>query len=107
MNYTVISRDLINAIEFRQFDKTDYYGFAGVESPIPLIGELESEGILMIIDGGHAELYAFDGDGNMDCVDTCENINALTYKSARDAKIEKRIAALKAELAGLENELCY
>ena len=31
MNYTVISRDLINAIKFRQFDETDYYGFSGVE----------------------------------------------------------------------------
>ena len=113
MNYTVISRDLINAIKFRQFDETDYYGFAGVESPIPLIGELESEGILMIIDGGHAELYAFDGDGNMDCVDTCENINALPYKTENQKRIEREIAAmekslasLKAELAVLENDLC-
>ena len=77
MNYTVISRELIDAIEFRQFDSMDYHGFAGVESPIPLIGELESEGILMIIDGGHAELYALDGNGGLDCVDTCENINEL------------------------------
>ena len=107
MNYTVISRELIDAIEFRQFDQNDYFGFAGVESPIPLIGELESEGILMIIDGGHAELYAFDGEGNMEVVDSCENINALPYKSARDIEIEKRITNLKAELAALENELCY
>ena len=102
-----ITRKFLSSLKFRQFDETDYYGFSGVESPVPLIGELESEGILMIIDGGHAELYAFDGDGNMDCVDTCENINALPYKSAREIEIEKRITNLKAELAALENELCY
>ena len=107
MNYTVISRELISAIEFCEFDSMDYHGFSGVESPIPLIGELESEGILMIIDGDHAELYAFDSEGNMEVVDSCENINLLPHKSARDIEIEKRIAALKAELAELENELCY
>lgn len=107
MKYTVISRDLISSLEFRQFGPTDYYGFAGVESPIPLIADNEDEGILMIIDGDSAELYAYDGSGGIECVDSCENIRELPYKSERDIQIEKRIKNLKEELAALENELCY
>jgi len=79
MNFTLISRPLLKLIDFRVMSETDKYGFAGVESPVPLIGEIEDEGILVVIDGAHAELYAFDGCGNFDCVDTCENINELPY----------------------------
>jgi hypothetical protein len=77
MSYTKISRELIKSLSFRPFDKTDYYGFAGVESPVPLIAENDDEGILMIIDGELAELYAYDGCANFECVDQCENIREL------------------------------
>lgn len=107
MKYTVISRELLEKMNFRPFTKNDFYGFAGVESPIPFIGELEAEGILVIIDGDAAELYADDGSGGIECVDSCENIRALPYKSQRDIQIENRIKNLKEELAALENELCY
>ena len=107
MNFTKISRELLKAIKFRVFDETDYYGFAGVESPVPLIGEIESEGILVIIDGGRAELYAYDGCANFDLIDSVDNINELSYKTQREIEIEKRIQNLKSELAALENELCY
>ncbi len=79
MKFTVISRPLLKMIQFRVMSDFDKNGFAGVESPVPLIGEIEDEGILVVIDGAHAELYAFDGDGNFECVDTCENINELPY----------------------------
>lgn len=74
-----ISRELLASLNFRVMTETDKFGFAGVESPVPLIAENEDEGILVVIDGAHAELYAFDGDGNFECVDTCENINELPY----------------------------
>ena len=77
MTYTMISRELLKSLKFRVFDQTDYYGFAGVESPVPLIGENEDLGILVVIDGAHAELYKFDNNGDFDCIDTCENINEL------------------------------
>lgn len=105
MNYTKISRELISSLEFRQFGPTDYFGFAGVTSPIPLIAELESEGILMIIDGGHAELYAYDGCANFDCVDTCDNIRELPYKTEKQIRIEAEIAAMEKSLAALKAEL--
>jgi len=79
MKFIVISRPLLKMIQFRVMSDFDKNGFAGVESPVPLIGEIEDEGILVVIDGAHAELYAFDGDGNFECVDTCENINELPY----------------------------
>ena len=105
MNFTKISRELINSLEFRQFTKTDYHGFCGVESPIPLIAELESEGILMIIDGDAAELYATDGDCGIDMIDECFNIRELPYKSARQIELEEAIKRMKAEIETLENVL--
>lgn len=91
-----ISRRLLSSLTFRTFTETDYYGFAGVSSPVPLIAETDS--ICVIIDGDTAELYQFDVDGTFDCVDVCENIRELPSET----EVEKRIAQLKAELAQLE-----
>jgi hypothetical protein len=91
-----ISRRLLSSLTFRPFTKTDYYGFAGVSSPVPLIAETDS--ICVIIDGDTAELYQFDVDGTFDCVDICENIRDLPSET----EVENRIAKLKAELAQLE-----
>ena len=107
MSFTKISRELMENMKFRPFTKNDYFGFAGVSSPVPMIAEMEMEGILMIIDGGYAELYADTGDGGFELIDSVDNINELPYKTAREIEIEKRITNLKAELAALENELCY
>lgn len=107
MIYTKISRELLASMTFRPFTDTDYYGFAGVSSPVPMIGEVESEGITVIIDGGYAELYAYDGCANFDCIDTCENINELRIKTERELKIEAEIASMEKALAALKNELCY
>ena len=107
MTYTKISRELIDSLEFRQMDNFDLSCFAGVESPIALIGDNEDEGILVVIDGGRAELYAYDGCANFDLIDTCEDIRSLPRKTQRELEIERRIKNLKEELAALENELCY
>lgn len=95
----MITRALLEGLNFRQFTKTDYYGFSGVESPVPLIAEDNERNICVIIDGNYAELYQFDIDGSFDCVDTCENIRELPTKSA----VQNKIDNLKRELAELEN----
>ena len=105
MNYTKISRELLASIDFRLMDESDKMGFAGVSSPCPMIGEVESEGITVIVDGGYAELYAYDGCANFDCVDTCENINELPYKTEKQIRIEAEIAKLQEAIAGLKKEL--
>lgn len=105
MDYTKISRELIASLKFRQFTQTDYHGFSGVESPVPLIAELDSEGILMIIDGDAAELYAYDGCANFEMIDQCFYIRELPYKSARQIEIEESIKRMKAEIETLENVL--
>ena len=105
MNFTKISRELINSLEFRQFTKQDYYGFCGVESPIPLIAENEDEGIVMIIDGDAAELYAYDGCANFEMIDECFNIRELPYKTEKQIRIEAEIAAMEASIAALKAEL--
>ena len=91
-----ITRALLSSLKFRQFTQTDYYGFSGVESPVPMIGETDE--ICVIIDGNFAELYSFDIDGSFDLVDTCEDIRLLPTKSAAQIKIDN----LKRELAELE-----
>ena len=105
MNYTKISRELLKAIEFRPFEQHDYYGFSGVSSPVPMIGELESEGIVVVIDGDTAELYAFDGDGTADCVDVCDNIRDLPYKTEVQLAAEAEIAKLEASIEKLKTLL--
>lgn len=108
MSFTKISRELMENMKFRVFTKEDYYGFAGAQSsPVPLIAENDDEGIMMVIDGVYAELYADTGDGGFELVDSVDDIRELPYKTAREIEIEKRITNLKAELAALENELCY
>jgi hypothetical protein len=105
MNMTKISRELIESLSFRVFTKNDYFGFGGVMSPVPLIADNEDEGILMIIDGDYAELYAYDGEGSLECVDTCENIRELQYKSEKQIAIEAEIANMEKALAALKAEL--
>lgn len=105
MNFTKISRPLIASLEFREFSTTDYYGFSGVQSPIPLIAENDDEGICVIIDGEKAELYCYDGCANFELVDICENIRELPYKTERELEIEAEIANLEKSLANLKAQL--
>lgn len=92
-----ITRSLLSSLNFRVFDKNDYFGFSGVSSPVPLIAENEEKGICVIIDGDCAELYQFDIDGTFDCVDICENIRDLPT----EAEVKRKIADLEKELAAL------
>lgn len=94
-----ITRSLLQSLSFRPFTKTDYYGFSGVESPVPFIAEDNERNILVILDGNYAELYQFEIDGSFDCVDTCENIRELPTET----EIQRKINNLKRELADLEN----
>ena len=93
-----ITRSLLGSLNFRPFTKNDYFGFSGVESPVPLIAEDEDRGICVIIDGDSAELYKFDIDGSFDCEDVCDSIRALPTQ----AQVDARIAQLKRELAEME-----
>lgn len=102
-----ITRELLESLTFRVFTKNDYYGFAGVLSPVPLIAESDDEGILVIIDGCYAELYAMDGQeqGTMDVIDTCDDIRELTFKSAKQVAVEAQIEAMERQLAELKSTL--
>ena len=52
---------LIAKTEFRPFDESDYYGFAGVESENPMIADLDEDGYI-IIDGDKVEYCLAHGD---------------------------------------------
>ena len=79
MNFTRISRELLSSMNFRVMSDFDKNGFAGVCSPVPLIADNDDEGILVVIDGDRAELYAYDGCANFECIDTVESVCELPY----------------------------
>ena len=101
----MITRELIASLNFRQFTKNDFYGFSGVESPIPLIAEDKDREIVMVIDGDNAELYQFNIDGSFECIDSTESIRELPYKTEKQIRIEAEIAKMEEAIVALKNEL--
>ena len=81
MNYTKISRELLKSLNFKVMTDSDRNGFCGVESPVAFIADNEDEGICVILDGDHAELYAYDGCANFEMIDLCEDIRGLPYET--------------------------
>ena len=71
----MITREFLKNQNFRVFTREDYFGFQGVESPVPLIAETDTE--VVIIDGTRCEAYSLGYDGAFDLVDLCEDITAL------------------------------
>lgn len=69
----MISRKFLENLKFRVMDETDKMGFAGVNSPVPLIAEF---GNLIIIDGNYCEVI---DAVTCDQFEFCDNILALGY----------------------------
>lgn len=59
MNALEILR-LVATTEFRPFTKTDWMGFAGCESPDPLIGEVDD--YIVLVDGDLIAVINEDGE---------------------------------------------
>ena len=77
----MITRKFLSSLNFRKFDETDYMGFAGVQSPVPLI--FSDEKMVVILDGNYCEVYLNDdqiGDGTYEPTHTCENVSELPYE---------------------------
>ena len=71
----MIDREFLASLNFRIMNETDKMGFAGIQSPVPLIAENEYS--LVIIDGDRCEVYAEDADFGSEFV--CEAISELPY----------------------------
>jgi hypothetical protein len=100
-----ITRSLLESLSFRPFTKNDYYGFAGVQSPVPMIadGIFNGQEFMVILDGDYAELYTYEStDG---AADTCDNIRELPYKSAVQKALEDEIAEVERSLADMKTLL--
>ena len=91
----VLSRSFLRGLEFRNFTQNDYYGFAGVSSPVPMISD--NGGYLVIIDGVYAEVYSEDGE----LLEQCNDIMELGEVSVNDQieALERQLAELKSTLA--------
>lgn len=70
----MITRALLKSLVFRVFTPNDYEGFAGVNSPVPLIAETNE--LLVVIDGAYCELYGVANEF-AEPLDTCADINSL------------------------------
>ena len=71
----MIDREFLKGLTFRVMDEDDKMGFAGVQSPVPLIAETDN--YLVIIDGDRCEVYGEDSDFGPD--EICESISELPY----------------------------
>ena len=71
----MIDREFLKGLTFRVMDENDKMGFAGVQSPVPLIAETDD--YLVIIDGDRCEVYGEDSDFGPEFV--CEAISELPY----------------------------
>ena len=71
----MITRKFLSGLNFSVMTETDKMGFAGVQSPVPLIAE--NEYCLVIIDGDRCEVYGDDSDFGP--AEICDDISALPY----------------------------
>jgi len=71
----MITREFLSALNFRVMTENDLFGFAGVESPVPLIAEF-GKNYLVILDGGYCEVTDVN---ELEVVDSCENVRELPY----------------------------
>lgn len=65
----MITRKFLRSLSFKPFSEFDYQGFAGVESPVPLIAETDE--YLIILDGNRCEVYGHSGEPEFVCYDVC------------------------------------
>ena len=71
----MITREFLKTVQFRVMNESDKEGFAGVQSPVPMIGEVDN--FLVIIDGDRCEVYGEDSDFGPS--DVCESVSNLSY----------------------------
>jgi len=71
----MIDREFLKGLTFRVMNEDDKMGFAGVQSPVPLIAEVDN--LLVIIDGDRCEVYGDDSDFGPESI--CESISELPY----------------------------
>ena len=72
----MIDRKFLASLTFHVMTESDKMGFAGVQSPVPLIAETDNQ--LVIIDGDRCEVYGEDAGFGPEFV--CESISELPYK---------------------------
>jgi hypothetical protein len=103
----VLTRQFLANLKFRVFNDSDYMAFAGVESPVPLIAEVETgfDSMIVIIDGATAELYTDSADGSFELTEVVECINELPHGPSKAELIREarvKINELQATLRQLE-----
>jgi hypothetical protein len=71
----MITREFLAGLSFRVMSENDKMGFAGCESPVPLIAEF-GDNYLVVIDGCYCEVSDVN---ELEVVDSCDDIRELPY----------------------------
>lgn len=75
-----ITRDFLARLKFEVMTPWQRNGFAGLDSPVPLIAETEE--YIIVLDGDFCEVYGDpEADGSFEPVARCPNIRALPIPS--------------------------
>ena len=69
----MITREFLAGLTFSVMSESDRMGFAGCESPVPLIAEYGDK-YLVVIDGGYCEVCDVE---TLDMVDSVDDIRLL------------------------------
>jgi hypothetical protein len=75
----MITREFLAGLTFRVMTDSDRMGFAGCESPVPLIAE-SGDNYLVIVDGNYCEVVSVDGE----TIAQCDDIVGLPYYDTID-----------------------
>lgn len=70
----MITREFLQALTWKPFDRMMWEGFAGCNSPVPFYAET-SEDILVVLDGNFCEVFNADGE----VLASCEDVTQLPY----------------------------
>ena len=71
----MITRKFLAGLTFRTMTDSDRMGFAGCESPVPLIAE-DGDDLIVVVDGNYCEVVSVDGT----VIDQCDDIVGLPYE---------------------------
>ena len=75
MKVFMITRKFLSSLSFRVMTENEKMGFAGCESPAPLIAEF-GDNYLVIIDGSGCQVFDVN---ELEVVDSCDDIRELAY----------------------------
>lgn len=82
MTHNTITRAWLASLNFHVMTPSERNGFAGCDSPVPLLAETSDGEYIVVLDGDLCEVYGDpEKDGSFERVAYCFNVRALPIPS--------------------------